>query len=177
MGTPYDHYIVADPTIIPPEHEIYYSEKVVRLPCYQPNDRKRVVADRRPTRAEAGLPDNAFVYCSLNGMQKITARVFDRWMKILAGVPNSVLWLLSGAPEANQRLQQAAVARGVSAGRLIFAQKMPNPQHLARYPLADLFLDSMPYGAHTTAADSLWMNVPIITLPGRSALRRASARV
>jgi predicted O-linked N-acetylglucosamine transferase (SPINDLY family) len=168
MGTPYHHYIVADPTIIPPEHEIYYSEKVMRLPCYQPNDRKRVVADRRPTRAEAGLPEKAFVYCSLNGMQKITARVFERWMKILAGVPDSVLWLLSGNPDANQKLQQAAVARGVSASRLIFAQKMPNPQHLARYPLADLFLDSMPYGAHTTAADSLWMNVPILTLPGRS---------
>ena len=168
MGTPYHHYIIADPTIIPPEHEIYYSEKVMRLPCYQPNDRKRVVADQRPTRAEAGLPENAFVYCSLNGMQKITARVFERWMKILNRVPGSVVWLLGASKEANERLQQAAAAQGVAADRLVFAQKMPNPQHLARYPLADLFLDSMPYGAHTTAADSLWMNVPILTLPGRS---------
>ena len=167
MGTPYHHYIIADATIIPPHDEIYYSEKVLRLPCYQPNDRKRVVADRRPARAEAGLPDNAFVYCSLNGMQKITARVFTRWMQILNRVPNSVLWLLGASEEANERLRQAAMGQGVSRERLVFAQKMPNPQHLARYPLADLFLDSMPYGAHTTAADSLWMNVPILTLPGR----------
>ncbi len=106
MGTPYHHYIIADPTIIPPEHEIYYSEKVMRLPCYQPNDRKRVVADQRPTRAEAGLPENAFVYCSLNGMQKITARVFERWMKILNRVPGSVLWLLGASKEANERLRR-----------------------------------------------------------------------
>jgi predicted O-linked N-acetylglucosamine transferase (SPINDLY family) len=169
MGTPYHHYIVADPTIIPPHDEIYYSEKVLRLPCYQPNDRKRIVAERRPTRTEAGLPEDAFVYCSLNGMQKITPRVFERWMTILGRVPGSVLWLLSGTTaEANERLRQAAVERGVAGERLVFAEKMPNPDHLARYPLADLFLDSMPYGAHTTAADSLWMNVPILTLPGRS---------
>jgi len=169
MGTPYHHYIIADPTIIPPHDEIYYSEKVLRLPCYQPNDRKRIVADRRPTRAEAGLPEDAFVYCSLNGMQKITPRVFERWMAILNRVPGSVLWLLSGTTaDANERLRQAAAERGVSVDRLVFAEKKPNPDHLARYPLADLFLDSMPYGAHTTAADSLWMNVPILTLPGRS---------
>lgn len=168
MATPYHHYIIADATIIPPEHEIYFSEKVLRLPCYQPNDRKRVVASRRPTRAEAGLPEGAFVYCSLNGMQKITPQVFKRWMTILNRAPGSVLWLLTGAKDTNERLRKAAVEHGVSPERLIFAEKMPNPEHLARYPLADLFLDSMPYGAHTTAADSLWMNVPILTLPGRS---------
>lgn len=169
MGTPYHHYIIADATIIPPEDEIYYTEKVLRLPCYQPNDRKRVVSSNRPSRAQVGLPDDAFVYCSLNGMQKITARVFGRWMTILKQVPNSVLWLLSGTTkEANERLRQLAAAQGVAAERLIFADKLPNPDHLARYPLADLFLDSLPYGAHTTAADSLWMGVPILTFAGRS---------
>lgn len=177
MGTPYHHYIIADATIIPPHDEIYYSEKVLRLPCYQPNDRKRMVAERRPTRAEAGLPEHSFVYCSLNGMQKITPRVFERWMAILARVPDSVLWLLGATKEANERLRQAAVERGVAGERLIFAEKVPNPEHLARYPLADLFLDSMPYGAHTTAADSLWMGVPILTLSGRSFASRVCTSV
>jgi predicted O-linked N-acetylglucosamine transferase (SPINDLY family) len=177
MGTPYHHYLIADPVIIPEGNDIFFSEKVLRLPCYQPNDRKRVVAARRPTRAEAGLPEHAVVYCSLNGMQKITPRVFQRWMAVLGQVPNSVLWLLTGTPEANERLRQAASEQGIAPERVIFADKMANPDHLARYPLADLFLDSLPYGAHTTAADSLWMNVPILTLKGRSFAARVCASV
>lgn len=177
MGTPYHHYIIADSNIIPEDHEIFYSEKVVRLPCYQPNDRKRVVAAGRPSRADAGLPENAFVYCSLNGMQKITPRTFQRWMTILGRVPDSVLWLLTGTDDANARLRKAAEEQGISPERIVFAQKMLNPEHLARYPLADLFLDSLPYGAHTTAADSLWMNVPILTLPGRSFAARVCLSV
>ncbi len=149
----------------------------MRLPCYQPNDRKRVVAQRRPSRTEVGLPENAVVYCSFNGMQKITQRVFERWMAILGHVPNSVLWLLTGTSDANARLQSAAAAQGISPERLVFAQRMPNSEHIARYPLADLFLDSMPYGAHTTAADALWMSVPILTLPGRSFAARVCASV
>jgi predicted O-linked N-acetylglucosamine transferase (SPINDLY family) len=168
MGTPYHHYIIADGVVVPPENELYYSEKVVRLPCYQPNDRKRVVAERRPTRAEAGLPDGAFVFCSLNGMQKTTPVTFERWLAILNRVPNSVLWLLSSTAETDERLRKYAADRGVSPERIVFAQKMSNPDHLARYPLADLFLDNFPYGAHTTASDSMWMGVPILTLPGRS---------
>jgi predicted O-linked N-acetylglucosamine transferase (SPINDLY family) len=175
MGTPYHHYVIADEAIIPKDAEIYYSEKVLRLPCYQPNDRKRVVAPERPTRAEAGLPEDAFVYCSLNGMQKLTAVTFERWMTILAAVPDSVLWLLTGTEATNERLRKAAAARGVAPERIVFAQKMPNPKHLARYPLADLFLDNFPYGAHTTAADSLWMGVPIVTFPGRSFASRVCA--
>src|SRR5262249_20769972 len=161
---PYHHYIVADAAIIPPGDEIYYSEKVLRLPCYQPNDRKRTVG-ARPTRAQVGLPDNKMVYCSFNGTQKLTARVFKRWMAVLRGVPDSVLWLLTGTEETNLRLKNAAAEHGVAPERLIFAPRAANPDHLARYPLADVFLDSMPYGAHTTAADSLWMNVPVVTLP------------
>jgi predicted O-linked N-acetylglucosamine transferase (SPINDLY family) len=175
MGTPYHHYIVADEFVVPPQDEHYYSEKVVRLPCYQPNDRKRVVAERRPTRAELGLPARGFVFCSFNGMQKLTARVYQRWMTILGQVPGSVLWLLSGTAETNQRLRDIAGAAGVHPSRIVFAEKMPNPEHLARYPLADLFLDSFPYGAHTTASDAMWMGVPIVTLYGRTFASRVCA--
>ncbi len=177
MGTPYHHYIIADGTIIPPGDEIHYSEKVMRLPCYQPNDRKRIIAPRCPSRAEAGLPENAVVYCSFNGMQKITPRVFQRWMTILGRVPNSVLWLLTGGDETDARLKQAAAEQGITPERLVLAQRASNPEHIARYALADLFLDSMPYGAHTTAADSLWMGVPILTLPGRTFAARVCASV
>jgi predicted O-linked N-acetylglucosamine transferase (SPINDLY family) len=175
MGTPYHHYIIADDTIIPQGDEIFYSEKVMRLPCYQPNDRKRVVSAKRPTRGEMGLPVDGFVYCSFNGMQKLTPRVFQRWMSILSRVPDSVLWMLTGGNEANDRIRKAAEEQGVGAERIVFADKMDNADHLARYPLADLFLDSSPYGAHTTAADSLWMNVPILTVPGHSFASRVCA--
>jgi predicted O-linked N-acetylglucosamine transferase (SPINDLY family) len=177
MGTPYHHYIIADSTIIPPENEIYFSEKVLRLPCYQPNDRKRVVAAQRPSRADAGLPDNAFVFCSLNGSQKTTPRTFRRWMMILGAVPDSVLWLLSATDETNERLRQAAAASGIAPERIVFAAKLRNAEHLARYPLADLFLDNSPYGAHTTAADALWMGVPIVTFTGRTFAARVCASV
>jgi predicted O-linked N-acetylglucosamine transferase (SPINDLY family) len=168
MGTPYHHYIIADEWIIPPEYERYYSEKVVRLPCYQSNDRKRVVASDRPTRIDAGLPQAAFVFCCFNGHQKITRFTFDRWIAILSRTPDSVLWLLSSAPETEERLTAYAAERGIDRSRLIFAPKQPNALHMARYPLADLFLDTSPYGAHTTASDALWMGVPVLTLSGRS---------
>jgi predicted O-linked N-acetylglucosamine transferase (SPINDLY family) len=167
MGSLYHDYIIADDWIIPKEHEIYFSEKVMRLPCYQPNDRRRAVAAERPSRAAAGLPDDAMVYCCFNGLQKISRFTFDRWVTILQRVPGSVLWLLSGSDELTQRLRNYAAQRDVAPERLVFAPRMGNPQHLARYPLADLFVDTAPYGAHTTASDSLWMGVPILTLSGR----------
>jgi predicted O-linked N-acetylglucosamine transferase (SPINDLY family) len=168
MGSPYHHYIIADDWIIPQGSEIYYSEKVVRLPCYQPNDRKRVVAAERPARSDAGLPDGAFVFCCFNGMHKISRFTFQRWLEILKRVPGSVLWLLDTSAEAKKRLGEFAQQNGVSHARLVFAPKQHNPQHLARYALADLFLDTAPYGAHTTASDALWMGVPVLTLSGRS---------
>ena len=174
MGSPYHHYLLADDTIVPPSHEIYYSEKILRLPCYQPNDRKRPVGTR-PSRKEAGLPEDAFVFCCLNGMQKITALTFQRWMIVLRYVPGGVLWLLSGTDDANARLRAKAAELGVAPERLIFAEKRANPDHLARYPLADLFLDTFPYGAHTTAADSLWLGVPVLTLQGRGFAARVCA--
>ena len=167
MGAPYHHYIIADEHIIPKTHEIFYSEKVVRLPCYQPNDRNRLVANR-PSRREENLPDDAVVYCCLNGTQKLIPEMFRSWMTILSAVPNGVLWLLESTEEVNARLRNLAEQCGVSPERLIFARKKPNPQHVARYALADLFLDTFPYGAHTTAADALWMGTPVLTLPGSS---------
>ena len=168
MGSPYHHYIIADEWIIPKGHEIYYSENVARLPCYQPNDRKRVVAERRPERSDAKLPADAMVYCCFNGTQKISRFTFERWMTILGRVPGSVLWLLDGGEDTRKRLLERAAQRGISAERVIFAPKMAHPDHLARYVLADLFLDTSPYGAHTTASEALWMGVPILTLSGNS---------
>ena len=168
MGSPFHQYIIADEWLIPPGSEIYYSEKVVRLPCYQANDRKRVVHPERPTRADQGLPEDAFVFCCFNGSQKINRFTFDRWAQILHRVPNSVLWLLDCGEQTQERLRQAAEQRGIDRGRLVFAGKLQNSFHLARIPLADLFLDTVPYGAHTTASDALWMGVPILTISGRS---------
>jgi predicted O-linked N-acetylglucosamine transferase (SPINDLY family) len=167
MGSPYHQYMVADAWTVPPEFELYCSEKVLRLPCYQPNDRKRFVAAERPSRAEAGLPEEAMVFCCFNGSQKITRFTFDRWLEILRQVEGSVLWLLWVDEGVQQRLGDHAEANGVARERIVFAPKIPNPLHLARYPLADLFLDTAPYGAHTTASDALWMGVPVLTLSGR----------
>lgn len=175
MGSAHHHYIIADPIVVPEEDEIFYSEKVLRLACYQPNDRKRVVASEPLSREGAGLPADGFVYCCLNGVQKLTPEVFASWLTILRQVPDSVLWLLSGGADTDKRLRQLAANGGIAAERLIFAEKMPNPQHLARYQLADLFLDNSPYGAHTTASDAMWMGVPVLTYPGKTFASRVCA--
>lgn len=167
MGSPYHHYIIADDYIIPRDHEIYYSEKVLRLPCYQPNDRRRVIAAERPSRRDAGLPEDATVYCCFNGTQKITGVVFECWMTILSRVPDSVVWLLAASDETQQRLRQRAEQRGIAPERLVFAGRKANHEHLARFALADVLLDTWPYGAHTTASDALWMGVPVLTVSGR----------
>ena len=168
MGSPYHHYIIADDWIIPKGSEKYYSETVLRLPCYQPNDRQRVVSPDVPTRAQAGLPDDAMVYCCFNATHKITRFTFDRWLAILSEVPDSILWLLSAPETTCQRLRDYAAQHGVAPERLVFAAKLANAHHLARYRLADLFLDTVPYGAHTTSSDALWTGVPVLTLSGRS---------
>ncbi len=167
MASPVHQYIIADEQIIPPGNEVYYTEKVLHIPCNQPVDRKRVIGPR-PTRAEYGLPENAFVFACFNGMQKITAAVFSRWMTILTETPGSILWLLGGSDAVNQRLRELASAAGVDPSRLHFASKVPNPNHLARIAIADLFLDTFPYGAHSTASDSLTMGLPVLTVPGKS---------
>ncbi|WP_363346011.1 glycosyl transferase [Methylocystis echinoides] len=177
MGSPYHHYLIADAHIVPPENELYYSEKVLRLACNQPLDRKRKIAWDALTRADEGLPQDAFVFCCLNGMQKITPEMFSLWMTILRETPESVLWLLTGAQAVDDRLRELAAQSGVAPERLLFAQKRPNAQHLARMALADLFLDSFPYGAHSTAADALTAGVPVLTRPGRSFAARFCASV
>lgn len=168
MASPYHHYLIADDFIVPGSHELYYSERVLRLPCYQPSFRRRAVAERAPTRAEAGLPEGAMVYCCFNGVHKLSRFTFERWLAVLSRVPGSVLWLLSSNEGTNERLRAYAEQCGVAKERLVFAGKLANPVHLARYPLADLFLDTAPYGAHTTASDALFMGVPVLTFAGRS---------
>jgi predicted O-linked N-acetylglucosamine transferase (SPINDLY family) len=168
LGSPYHDYIIADDFIVPPGSELFYSEKVVRLPCYQSNDRKRVVSNHRPSRKDVGLPEEGTVFCCFNGVHKITTFTWARWMNILKQVPGSVLWLLEGIDTTGARLRELAAAAGVAPERIIFAAKRRNPDHLARYPLADLFLDTSPYGAHTTCSDALWMGVPVLTLAGRA---------
>ena len=168
MASPYHHYLIADDFIVPPSHERYFSEKVLRLACYQPSFRARAMAPQTPSRAEVGLPQAAMVYCCFNGAHKINRFTFERWLSILAQVPGSVLWLLGSNELTNERLRGYAEERGVAKDRLVFAQKLANPFHLARYGLADLFLDTAPYGAHTTASDALWCGVPVLTLSGRS---------
>jgi len=167
MGSPFHQYLISDAHMIPPENEIYYSEKVLRIACDQPIDRKRLIADR-PSRADVGLPEDAFVYASFNGMQKITAPCFARWMAILSATPGSVLWLLTGDEDVNQRLRDVAERSGVSSSRLIFAPKATNPEHIARIGVADLFLDTFPYGAHSTAADAITSGLPVLTMPGKT---------
>ncbi|WP_411033957.1 glycosyl transferase [Shinella sp. BYT-45] len=176
MASPYHQYMIADETVVPPQNEIYYTEKVLRIACNQPVDRKRAV-NPRPTRAAAGLPEDAFVFASFNGMQKITARCFARWMAILLSTPGSVLWLLVGDESVNERLRKMAEQAGVAPERLIFAGKVQNPDHLARIGLADLFLDTFPYGAHSTAADAVTQGLPVLTVAGKSFASRFCASI
>ncbi|HWT51747.1 MAG TPA: hypothetical protein VN113_06165, partial [Caulobacter sp.] len=146
----------------------------VRLPLYQPND-ALAPAIPPPSRAEAGLPDDAFVFCCFNNPAKITPETFGVWMKILKVAPTSVLWLYAGASGAEQNLRRQALEGGISPDRLVFAGPVPHAEHLARHALADLILDTWPYGAHTTASDALRMAIPVLTLPGRSFASRVGA--
>ncbi|HBF32205.1 glycosyl transferase [Rhizobium sp.] len=167
MGGPFHQYMIADEHIVPPENEIYYTEKVLRIACNQPIDRKREIA-KIPTRAEVGLPEGVFVFACFNGMQKITEPTFAHWMTILKGAPGSILWVLTGGDDVDTRLRKLAEAAGVAPERLVFAPKAANAHHLARIAVADLFLDTFPYGAHSTAGDALTMGLPVLTFPGKS---------
>jgi len=148
----------------------------VHLPdSYQVNDRKRVIAERTPTRTEAGLPEQGFVFCSFNNNWKITPEVFDVWMRLLREVEGSVLWLLRDNPGAEQNLRNEAQQRGVDPARLIFADRALPADHLARQRLADLFLDTLPCNAHTTASDALWAGLPVLTCLGEAFAGRVAA--
>lgn len=176
IGAPYMDYIIADRVIVPEESEKYYSEELVILPgSYQVNDRKRKISDRKFTRAELGLPEDAIVFCCFNNNFKIMPYIFDVWMNIMHSVPNSVLWLIADNPTAEENLQWEAERRGIEKQRLVFANRISPEEHLARHAHADLFLDTYPYNAHTTASDALWVGLPVITCPGDTFASRVAA--
>jgi predicted O-linked N-acetylglucosamine transferase (SPINDLY family) len=176
MGVDYIDYIIADKTLIPLDSQSAYSEKVVYLPhSYQVNDRKRVIAEKRFSRQELGLPDKGFVFCSFNNGYKILPTNFDSWMRILKSVDESVLWLFEDNHLASESLRNEVQKRGVDPSRLVFAKMMSLPEHLARHQQADLFLDSFPYNAHTTASDALWAGLPLLTQMGESFASRVAA--
>ena len=176
MGADYIDYIIADKTLIPLDAQSSYSEKVVYLPnSYQVNDRKRAIAEKQFTRHELGLPEDGFVFCCFNNNFKILPATFTSWMRILKAVEGSVLWLLQDNPWAVENLKKEALKQGVDAQRLVFAERMPLPEHLARHRQADLFLDTLPYNAHTTTSDALWSGLPVLTLMGQSFASRVAA--
>jgi len=177
MGAPYVDYIVADATVIPDEQYSHYAEKVVSLPhCYLPTDNTRHTAERTPTREEAGLPAGGFVFASFNNAYKFNPAMFDIWMRLLRAVDESVLWLPENNAYARRNLCREAESRGVAADRIVFAPLIADPaEHLARLSLADLFLDTAPYNAHSTCIDALWAGLPIVTRMGSSFASRAAA--
>jgi predicted O-linked N-acetylglucosamine transferase (SPINDLY family) len=181
MGAPYVDYIIADRQVIPEENQMFYSEKIAYLPdsylptSHQIDDSRWQDANNLYTRARFGLPDSGFVFCCFNNNYKITPTTFDGWMTLLERVEGSVLWLFEDNPTAAGNLRQAAGKRGVDKNRLIFAKRVPLlSEHFARYRFADLFLDTLPYNAHTTASDALWAGLPVLTCMGQSFASRVA---
>jgi predicted O-linked N-acetylglucosamine transferase (SPINDLY family) len=175
MGLEQIDYLLADRIVLPPEQHRHFSEQIVYLPhCYQVNDNRRPLPQAIPTRLEAGLPATGFVFCCFNHSYKITPTVFEIWLRLLQRLPGSVLWLLEDNAAAPRNLRREAQRQGVDGGRLVFAPRVGHEQHLARHCLADLFLDTLPYNAHTTSSDALWAGLPVLTclgdtFPGRVA--------
>lgn len=176
MGAPFIDYILADSTVIPEAHQSYYSERIVSLPgSYQCNDNTRPVSQAAGTRAEAGLPETGTVFVSFNNLYKIAPDVFAIWMRILRSSPGSALWLLDDNAAAKANLRREAAAHGVDAARLVFAPRKTPAHHLARHALGDLFLDTLPCNAHTTASDALWTGLPVLTCLGTTFAGRVAA--
>lgn len=168
-------YLISDPIVTPLDHQSDYSETLALMPnSYQPTDMNRQIA-ARPTRQQAGLPENAFIFCSFNQMYKLTPEVFEVWCNIIKAVPGSVLWLLEASQTAMANLKQEAAQCGLTKERLIFAEKLPQAMHLARLQLADLALDTFPYTSHTTGSDALWVGVPLLTRIGDTFGSRVAA--
>jgi len=166
---------LADKTIIPEALEKFYAEKIVRLPSYQANDRRRIISDRQFTKAELGLPETGFVFCCFNNNYKILPATFDGWMRILNAVDGSVLFLYADNELAKTNLINEANLRGIDKERLVFGGRIPAEEYLARYKLCNLFLDTFPYNAGTTASDALWVGLPVLTLMGQSFASRMAA--
>jgi protein O-GlcNAc transferase len=169
-GADFIDYIVADRFVIPPEERCFFSEHVAYLPdCFLPSDDKREIAARTLARGAYSLPEHGFVFCCFNNSWKLNPELFDIWMRLLRAVPHSVLWLYEANPLMKANLAHEAETRGVAPERLVFAPRLPShPEHLARYRVADLFLDTLPYNAHTTASDALWAGVPVLTCAGKT---------
>lgn len=176
LGAAYMDYLLADEVVLPRGQEMFYREQVVRLPhCYLPHDDQRAIGTP-PTRAQVGLPENALVLCAFTNTYKITAEVFAIWMRLLQATPGSVLWLREAAPEALANLRREAASRGVDPQRLVFAPHVASmAEHLGRHTLADLYLDTSPYNAHSTATDALWAGVPVLTCSGKAFAARVAA--
>jgi len=176
LAAPYYDYIVADGTLITDANRPHFSERIIALPhSYQINDRERKIAADSMSRSDAGLPETGFVFCCFNNNFKILPQIFDVWMRILKAVPGSALWLIEDSAVAADNLRKEAQARGVDPARLAFAGRIAPEDHLARHRLADLFLDTLPYNAHTTASDALWAGLPVLTCPGESFTARVAA--
>lgn len=176
LGQDYCDYIIADRFVIPEESRAHYAEQVVYLPdSFMVQDSGRRISERTPSRAEAGLPEAGFVFCGFNNTYKITPDLFDVWMRLLRQIEGSVLWLSTLNAHAPRNLRREAEARGITADRLVFAPRVErNEDHLARIGLADLFVDTLYYNAHTTAADALWAGLPVLTCPGKTFASRVA---
>jgi predicted O-linked N-acetylglucosamine transferase (SPINDLY family) len=178
LGASFIDYLIADPIVVPSEQRQFYTERIAYLPdTCQVNDRQSAVADRTFTRDELGLPATGFVFCCFNGNYKIEPTVFDVWMRLLTRVEGSVLWLLAGNDAVSGNVRREAIARGVSGDRIVFAPRMPLPDHLARHRVADLFVDTFYFNAHTTASVALWAGLPVLTCRGRTFVSRIGASV
>ena len=176
LGADYMDYIVADHLVIPDDEQAFYSEKVAYLPdSYQVNDADRCIAPATPTRAQAGLPEHGFVFCCFNNNYKITPEFFAIWMRLLGRIPDSVLWLFEDNTAVAANLRRAAARYGIEPARLVFARNVDHAEHLARHRLADLFVDTLPYNAHTTASDALWAGLPLLTCRGTTFPGRVAA--
>ena len=175
LGADFIDYIVADPILIPEDKRQHYSEEIIYLPnTYQPTDNTRIISDKVIIRKDMGLPENGFVFCCFNQIYKISSTEFDIWMRLLNSVNDSVLWLLESNKWAERTLKRQAEARGVNAERIIFAKKVPQAEHLARQRLADLFVDTFNYNAHTTTSDALWAGLPLVTKLGEGFAARVA---
>ncbi|MCB2026903.1 MAG: hypothetical protein KDG56_19205, partial [Ottowia sp.] len=177
MSADFIDYIVADPVVIPDAERAHYSEEIIRLPnSYQPNDNCQATAQDAGARSDFGLPEHGFVFCCFNNNWKLAPRTFDVWMRLMHAVPGSVLWLSSMNQNAMRNIRREAEARGIAGERVIFARRLDRLEdHLARHRLADLFLDTLPYNAHTTTSDALRAGLPVVTCMGRGYAARVAA--
>ena len=178
LGSKSIDYIVADQFLIPENSQKYYSEKIIYLPnSYQVRDSSQKISEKKFTKKDLGLPENSFVFCCFNRHYKINPEIFHIWIRVLKKINKSVLWLLEDNIKTSENLKKEAIKNGINPERIIFAKRMPIEEHLSRHNCADLFIDTYPYGAHTTCSDSLWANLPVVTLIGETFASRVAGSV